>query len=113
MRAPHDDSRRLPASHAFDDDHAPAAERTASRSRLIGSVLQSFLQSDTGKVLVAQVAAVGLALVTKKVSEFFPATKNADLATSSGYATAATGASSVASLSSPASPDASTRPQSL
>lgn len=110
---PYDDSRRLPASPAFDDDRAPAAERAASRSRLIGSVLQSFLQSDTGKVLVAQVAAVGLALVTKKVSEFFPAAKNADLATSPGYAPAATGASPVASLTSPASPDASTRPQSL
>ena len=110
---PYDDSRRLPASHAFDDDRAPAAERAASRSRLLSSVLQSFLQSDTGKVLVAQVAAVGLALVTKKVSEFFPAAKNADLATSPGYATAATGASPVASLSYPASPDASTRPQSL
>ena len=74
---PYDDSRRLPASHAF-DEAAPAASRVASRSSMVGAVLQSFLQSDTGKVLVAQVAAVALAMVTKKVSEYFPAPKNAD-----------------------------------
>lgn len=115
---PYDDSRRLPASHAFDaepeeGDAVPAAGWAGSRSRMVGAVLQSFLQSDTGKVLVAQVAAVALAVVTKKVSEFFPPAKNADLATSPGYATASAGASPVAALSSPTFPDASTRPQPL
>ena len=109
---PYDDSRRLPASHAFDEPK-PAARAANSRSRLVGSVLQAFLQSDTGKVLVAQAAAVALAMVTKKVGEFFPADKNADLATSPGYATAETGASPVASSAPSDSSDASNPPKSL
>ncbi|WP_210514712.1 hypothetical protein [Hymenobacter terricola] len=108
---PYDDSRRLPTSHAFDDNvRAPAA---SSRSRMIGSVLQAFLQSDTGKMLVAQTAAVALALVTKKVSEFFPATKNSDLAASPAPASAEYGFSPVASSASPVPSDASYPPQSL
>lgn len=116
---PYDDSRRLPASHAFDDNdfdngHSqPAASPTKSRSRMIGSVLQAFLQTDTGKVLVGQVAAVALALVTKKVSEFFPAAKNSDLATSPGHAPAATGDYPAASAAPSVPSDASTQPQSL
>ena len=111
---PYDDSRRLYASHAFDDEAAPMpTKRADSTTRMIGTVLTSFLQSDTGKVLVGQVAAVTLALVTKKVSEFFPAAKNSDLATSPGYAPAATGADPVAPPASPTSLDASTQPQSL
>ena len=111
---PYDDSRRLPTSHAFDGlDEAAAARRASSRSRMIGAVLQSFLQSDTGKVLVGQVAAVALALVTKKVAEFFPTPKNSDLAASPGAAAAAAGYSSVASSAPSDSPDASTHPQSL
>lgn len=111
---PYDDSRRLPASHAFDGqgEYAPVATGPNSRSKMIGAVLQSFLQSDTGKVLVGQVAAVALALVTKKVSEFFPADKNADLAASPGYASAQTGFSPGATPASPDFPDASTHPQS-
>ncbi|GAB2855397.1 hypothetical protein [Hymenobacter ruber] len=109
---PYDDSRRLPASHAFDEP-APAASPANSRSRMVGSVLQAFLQSDTGKVLVAQAAAVALAMVTKKVGEFFPADKNADLATSPGYAKAETGASPVASSAPSDSSDASNPPKSL
>ncbi|GAC1596464.1 MAG: hypothetical protein NVS3B25_20820 [Hymenobacter sp.] len=111
---PYDDSRRLPASHAFDDGATgPAVSPAGSRSRMVGSVLQAFLQSDTGKVLVAQVAAVALAVVTKKVSEFFPATKNSDLATSPGYATAETGHSPLASAAPSASSDAFNPSQSL
>ena len=113
---PYDDSRRLPASHAFDDDEAilPGG-RSASRTgnSLVAGVLQSFLKSDTGKVLVAQVAAVALAMITKKVSEFFPADKNSDLATSPGHAPTQTGYASTASLASPDSPDASTHPSSI
>jgi hypothetical protein len=98
---PYDDSRRLPTSHAFDggnaDGAAPKGYAAGSGKRLISSVLQAFLQSDTGKVLVAQAAAVIMAVVTKKIGEVFPADKNADLATSPGYNTAETGAVPVAS----------------
>jgi hypothetical protein len=108
---PYDDSRRLPASHAFDEEPTDDYEvLPASRSHVITSLLASFLQSDTGKVLVAQAAAVALALVTKKINEFFPADKNADLATSPGYAAAETGFSPVATSDSSA-PDASFYPQ--
>ena len=107
---PYDDSRRLPASPAFDKEPAHPAN---SRSRMIGSVLQAFLQSDTGKVLVGQVAAVGLALITKKVSGFFPAAKNSDLAASSGYAAAPAGAAPAATSATPAPSDASTPLQSV
>lgn len=109
---PYDDSRRLPTSHAFDEP-APARRATSPRSRIVGSLLQAFLQSDTGKVLVAQAAAVALAMVTKKVAAFFPADKNADLATSPGYATAETGASPAASSAPSDSSDASNPSKSL
>jgi hypothetical protein len=101
---PYDDSRRLPVSHDFDDDEDDDRE---PRPSMVGTALQSFLQSDTGKIIVAQVAAVALALVTKKLNEFFPAAKNSDLATSPGYAPVETGFSPVASSVSPTSPDAS------
>ena len=109
---PYDDSRRLPASHAFDEhDKAPAVQGANSRSKMIGTVLQAFLQSDTGKMLVAQAAAVALALVTKKMSEIFPPAKNADLAASSGNAPAQSGYVPDAPLASPDFPDAQPRPQ--
>ncbi|MCC3155395.1 hypothetical protein Q3A66_20365 [Hymenobacter sp. BT770] len=113
---PYDDSRRLPASHAFDDDETePLSSRPAPRPKnnMVAAVLQSFLKSDTGKVLVAQVAAVALAMVTKKVSEFFPADKNPDLATSSGYAPTETGFAPATSPATPDSPDASTHTSSI
>ena len=113
---PYDDSRRLPTSHAFDGDARDELQATAarnSRSRMIGAVLQSFLQSDTGKVLVAQAGAVALAVVTKKLGEFFPAAKNSDLAASPGNAPAASGDSPVASSAPSVSSDASNPPQSL
>lgn len=110
---PYDDSRRFAASHAFDDENAKANNGSNARSKMLGSVLKAFLQSETGKVLVGQVAAVGLALVTKKVSEFFPAPKNSDLAASPGYAPAESGFSPVASSVSLDSSDASTHSQSV
>jgi hypothetical protein len=113
---PYDDSRRLPTSHAFDaatEAPAPKAAPGNSRSQLLGSVLKAFLQTDTGKVLVAQAAAVAMALVTKKIGEFFPADKNADLATSPGYAADATGSAPVASLAPSVPSDASNPSQSL
>ena len=113
---PYDDSRRLPTSHAFDKT-GPGNGQSSSRSRIVAQVLQSFLKSDTGKVLVAQLAAVALAMVTKMVNEFFPSAKNpdsaSDLATSPGYVPAETGFSPVASSASPDFPDASTYSQSI
>ena len=119
---PYDDSRRLPTSHAF-DAAAPAAKGAPtpamaaaprnSVARVVGSVLQQFLQSDTGKVLVAQTAALALAAVTKKAGEFFPADKNVDLADSSDVTKAPAAASPVASPAPSASPDASKSPQSV
>lgn len=119
---PYDDSRRLPVSHAFDDDAkdakgvptpAMAATPRSSVARVVGSVLQQFLQSDTGKVLVAQAGALALAAVTKKAGEFFPADKNADLADSTDVTKAPAEAASVASPAPSASPDASKSPQSV
>jgi hypothetical protein len=112
---PYDDSRRFPVSHAFDEASGPEAPYTNARPKnnMVAAVLQSFLKSDTGKVLVAQAAAVVLAMVTKKVSEFFPADKNPDLATSPAYAPDTTGAAPAVSLASPASPDASTHTSSI
>lgn len=116
---PYDDSRRLNASHAFDGEEngrvakAPITKALKSGSRKVGAALSSFLESETGKVVVANVAAVALAVVTKKVSEFFPPAKNADLATSPGYEPAANGPVTATSLASPDSPDASTHSQPL
>ena len=119
---PYDDSRRLPVSHAFDEDvksakgvptPALAAAPYNSVARVVGSVLQQFLQSDTGKLLVAQAGALALAAVTKKAGEFFPADKNADLADPAAATTAPREASPVASPAPSASPDASKSPQSV
>lgn len=109
---PYDDSRRLPTSHAFDVKATAPAKASASRSHVLGSVLQAFLKSDTGKVIVAQAAAIAMAMVTKKVNEFFPATKNSDLATSPDAATSVAPGYPVASSASPVSSDASQSPQS-
>jgi len=91
---PYDDSRRLPDSDSFtevsDEDEAASAT-SKSKLSFIGPALVSFAQSETGRLLVAQAAAVGLALVTKAVQGFMPkdeaeADKNADLAASSASA---------------------------
>ncbi|WP_426058446.1 hypothetical protein [Hymenobacter sp. B1770] len=115
---PYDDSRRLPTSHDFDKEEELESNSNGKyisprSSNMVGQVLQAFLKSDTGKMLVAQAAAVALAMVTKKVSEFFPADKNPDLASSPAYAPAETGFAPVASLASPDSPDASTHTSAL
>ncbi|OGX86499.1 hypothetical protein [Hymenobacter glacialis] len=110
---PYDDSRRLPASHAFDEGNGQLAALAPRQPSMVAGVLQSFLQSDTGKILVAQAAAVVLAMVTKKVSEFFPADKNADLANSPDPAPADNGFTPVNSPATPSSPDAFTHSASL
>jgi len=89
---PYDDSRRLPHSDSFAEDDMEEATEAAptpqSKRSVIVPALMSFAQSETGRVVVAQVAAVALALVTKAVQEFMPkheeeTGKNADLAASS------------------------------
>ena len=110
---PYDDSRRLAPSHAFDHKNGLSSSPLPRQPNVLAGVLQAFLKSDTGKVLVAQVAAVVLAMVTKKVSEFFPADKNADLATSTAPVPSETGFSPAVSPVSPASPDAFTHSASL
>ena len=95
---PYDDSRRLPHSDSFSEPEAnsksetkaPTAKAKSKRS-LIMPALLSFAQSETGRVIVAQAAALALALVTKAVQEFMPKPevktgKNADLAASSASA---------------------------
>ena len=109
---PYDDSRRLPVSHAFDGD-APPASPAPARPNVLGTMLQAFLQSETGKMVLAQAAALALAAVTKKTSEFFPAAKNPDLAGSPGPVPDAPAAFSVASPAPSVSSDASTHPQSI
>jgi hypothetical protein len=88
---PYDDSRRLPHTDSFTEDEseeeAPTPAAKPKRS-IIGPALVSFAQSETGRVIVAQAAAIALALVTKAVQEFMPkheeeTGKNADLAASS------------------------------
>ncbi|SMB82181.1 hypothetical protein SAMN00120144_3939 [Hymenobacter roseosalivarius DSM 11622] len=71
----YDDARRLPVS-AFDANQQFANKQP----NMVASVLQSFLQSDTGKVLTAQVTAVLMAYIAKKVSDYLPVNKNSDLA---------------------------------
>ena len=84
-----------------------------SMARVVGSVMQQFLQSDAGKVLVAQAGALALAAVTKKAGELFPAAKNADLAASPDAQPADTAAAPVVSPAPSAAPDAFKSPQSV
>jgi hypothetical protein len=89
---PYDDSRRLPDSTSFAEDEdsvdSEATQVPQQKKSVLMPALISFAQSETGRVVVAQVAAVALALVTKAVQEFMPKHeeeigKNADLAASS------------------------------
>jgi len=103
---PYDDSRRLPSTHHFEDEPTDHYELLAERKPSMAmSLLSGFLRSDAGKVIIAQAAAVAMALVTKKLNEFFPADKNADLATSPGYAPA-TGEAAAGATPAPPTPDA-------
>lgn len=89
---PYDDSRRLPDSADFSDKDQPDYDVDAtwpesspknSLGQQAGSLLKSFLETTTGKAVAAQVAAVVLAYVTKKVNDMMPVAttgKNADLA---------------------------------
>ena len=72
---PYNDARRLPVS-AFNN----AYQAPNGQPSMMASVLQNFMQSDTGKMLMAQVTAVLMAYVAKKVGEYLPSDKNSDLA---------------------------------
>lgn len=60
------------------------AEPSSEAANLMASAFHSFMQSDTGKMLLAQVTAVLMAYVAKKVGDYLPMVKNPDLATSPG-----------------------------
>nr|GFA83037.1 hypothetical protein [Tanacetum cinerariifolium] len=85
---PYDDSRRLPESNSFaEDEEEPATASKPKKSWLVPAII-SFAQSETGKVVLAQVAAVAMAFISSKVKDILPsnaadANKNADLAASS------------------------------
>ena len=59
-----------------------AGHEPEGSSSILADAFRSFLQSDTGKVLVAQATAVLMAVVAKKVGDYLPMFKNPDLATS-------------------------------
>jgi len=92
---PYDDSRRLPESNSFaedeaDEDSKQVAVPEAKKPWLVPAIV-SFAQSETGKVVLAQVAAVAMAFISNKVKGVLPsngadADKNADLAASSAPA---------------------------
>lgn len=92
----YDDSRRLPHSEQFDEptagehqvDAPVPSKKSGSAFGIVGPALLAFAKSETGRVVVAQAAAVALAMVTKAVQDIMPknadeASKNADLAVSS------------------------------
>ncbi|SHK14592.1 hypothetical protein [Hymenobacter psychrotolerans] len=60
----------------------PYATHSDEASSILASTFRAFLQSDTGKMLVAQATAVLMAVVAKKLSEYLPVIKNPDLASS-------------------------------
>ncbi|RZK16054.1 MAG: hypothetical protein EOO56_21140 [Hymenobacter sp.] len=83
---PYDDSRRLPDSDSFAEAEEPAVA-VPKKSWLVPTVV-AFAQSETGKVVLAQVAAVAMAFISSKVKDILPsnaadADKNTDLAASS------------------------------
>ncbi|RSK47954.1 hypothetical protein [Hymenobacter rigui] len=57
--------------------------QSGEASSILASAVKSFLQSDTGKMLVAQASAVLMAYIAKKAGDYLPILKNPDLATAS------------------------------
>ncbi|OUJ70216.1 hypothetical protein [Hymenobacter crusticola] len=84
---PYDDARRLPTSSFNQKSYSSAAPEDDSPS-FLASTFSAFLQSDTGKMLMAQVTAVLMAYVAQKVGDYLPILKNSDLASSAPHATA-------------------------
>jgi hypothetical protein len=92
---PYDDSRRLPESNSFAEDEVDESDKLAAapeaKKPWLVPAIVSFAQSETGKVVLAQVAAVAMAFISNKVKGVLPsndadADKNADLAASSAPA---------------------------
>ncbi|MFD1870949.1 hypothetical protein [Hymenobacter bucti] len=92
---PYDDSRRLPESNSFaapeEDKPAPtpvaAAEAPEPKKPWLIPTVMAFAKTETGKVIVAQAAAIAMAFITSKVKDILPGNeaktgKNADLAPS-------------------------------
>jgi len=88
---PYDDSRRLPESDSFADvdttEQPQPKAPSALKTRVVPAIV-AFAKTETGKVIIAQAAAVAMAFVTKKVKDILPSDaaetgKNADLAASS------------------------------
>ena len=102
-RSPDTSSRRAPADpNVYHTDSGNEAASSAERrynsytadqgqessgntSSLVTEAFHSFMQSDTGKMLIAQTTAVLMAYAAKKIGEYFPMTKNPDLASTPGY----------------------------
>ncbi|WBO84165.1 hypothetical protein [Hymenobacter yonginensis] len=72
-------SSYAPARQAAYAPHEPAP---AAASSIVADTFRAFMQSDTGKMLVAQASALLMGIVAKKVHEYLPMLKNPDLATS-------------------------------
>ncbi|MFD2786830.1 hypothetical protein [Hymenobacter rubripertinctus] len=60
---------------------SPEADHSSEASSIMASAFKAFMQSDTGKMLIAQASAVLIAYVAKKAGEYLPVLKNVDLAT--------------------------------
>ena len=75
-----DSPRPVLARHYSSQQYA--TDLPEETSSILADAFRSFLQSDTGKMLVAQATAVLMAVVAKKVGDYLPMFKNPDLATS-------------------------------
>jgi hypothetical protein len=118
-----DDSRRLAISHEFDEPaktgnkQAPAEPKAPSQFRqkafsTATTLLQAAMQSETARMLIAQAAAAGLAMLAghatgKAEAKAETESKNSDLAAPSGVASAGVGANPPVSSAQPAPSDAS------
>lgn len=85
-----------------------AAPRPAAAPSLVGTALNKFLQSETGRVLLTQAGALALAAVTKQASKVFPkgadAAQAAPAATPAGASAAVTGKNADLAAASAAAP---------
>ncbi|WP_019948708.1 hypothetical protein [Hymenobacter aerophilus] len=63
-----------------DEPQTDHATHQPNASSIVAATFHAFMQSDTGKMLVAQATAVALAFVAKKAGDYLPILKNADLA---------------------------------
>lgn len=73
---------RQPEQKQPKDAPSSSAQQHSDASSIMASTFNAFMQSDTGKMLVAQATAVALAFVAKKAGEYLPILKNTDLASS-------------------------------